>query len=121
MIKTQMKKTEKFMIYVVLKLLIISIYSQSKQIFGNCDVSRCDVFDKGKAHLPPNNSFISFVYLTLDDLAVRSKVQQVLQYESHASCSNSTRASISHTRVCRNHTLEYHNHTHTCQNHTHDC
>jgi hypothetical protein len=42
-------------------------YSQSKQIFGYCDVSNCDVFDKTRAHFPP-------FYLMLDNMAV-SKVR----------------------------------------------
>jgi hypothetical protein len=42
-------------------------YSQLKQIFGNCVV-----LDKTKYHFP---FFISFVYLTLDDMAIRSKLQ----------------------------------------------
>jgi hypothetical protein len=44
--------------------------SQSQQIFGNCDV-----LDKTKGHIPPNCIFISFVYLTPDDMVVRSKLQ----------------------------------------------
>jgi hypothetical protein len=48
-------------------------YSQTKQIFENCDVSSCDLFDKTKAYFPPNYIFKSFIYLTLDDMAVTSQ------------------------------------------------
>jgi hypothetical protein len=45
-------------------------------MFGNCDASSWDVFDKTKAHFPPNYIFISFVYLTVDDISVsRGKLE----------------------------------------------
>jgi hypothetical protein len=47
----------------------------SCEIFGNCDVF---------AHFPPNYIFISFFYLTLNDMTVKNiieTVQQALQNE----------------------------------------
>jgi hypothetical protein len=59
-------------------------YSQSKPIFENGDFSSCDVF----AHFPSNFIFISFVYLTLDDMKVKdiiANLQQALPNESYLS------------------------------------
>jgi hypothetical protein len=52
---------------------------------SSCDVLSCDVF----AHFPPNYIFISFVYLTLDDMTFKNIIatlQQALLNEIYLSC-----------------------------------
>jgi hypothetical protein len=52
-----------------LGLLVYRLIYQSKQIFGNCDVSSYDV-SSYDANFPPNHILMSFVYLTQGDMAV---------------------------------------------------